>query len=101
MRTMTLTSLGMSGDNVIATVLVEDNGVDVTPPDLNPITVVNPPILVPDPNGDVTRTALIPDPNGDIVLTENGSTTTYREEVSTYREDPRAALLETLASAVR
>lgn len=30
------------------------NGNNVTPADLNPIVVVNPPILVPDPSGEVT-----------------------------------------------
>ena len=39
------------------TMTVETNqGVDITPPDFNPCTIVNPPYLVEDPNGDVPIT---------------------------------------------
>jgi len=43
-------------------------GKDVTPPDLNPIRIYNPPILVPDPAGDVE------------VVTPKG-TTRFREDL--------------------
>lgn len=57
--TMTLTSISVApsaaGPVVTLTVrIVNDNtGNDVTPSDLNPIVLVNPPILVPDPNGEI------------------------------------------------
>lgn len=37
-------------------VRIERDGIDVTPPDLNPIEVTNPPVLVEDPAGSIVRT---------------------------------------------
>lgn len=57
--------------------LTDSKGVDVTPDNLNPIQIVNQPILVPDPAGDV--------------LTERGGR---------FREDVQAALLATLQNVM-
>ena len=86
MRTLTITSLAMDGDNARVTVRVDDGGSDVTPPTLNPVIIVNPPILVPDANGDIERSSVDP--------------RTGVETFVYYREDPRAALLSVLTSLV-
>lgn len=64
---------------------VERNGVDVTPADLNPILVPDPPLLVEDPNGPIVRTGELPD----------GSTVTRR-----YRDDIVGGLLSVLWRAL-
>lgn len=61
-------------------------GKDVTPKDLNPIRVWNPPILVDDPAGEVVRT----------FTDENGVVQTRR-----LREDLRAAMLEVVKDLAR
>jgi len=62
------------------------NGNNVTPPDVNPIFVVNPPILVDDPAGDIVRT-----------WTDRDGV----EQTRTLREDLRAALREVIRDAVK
>jgi hypothetical protein len=63
------------------------NGKDVTPADLNPIRVYNPPILVDDPAGDIVRTWTHPE----------------TQEVMTRRlkEDLPAALLDIVRDLAR
>jgi hypothetical protein len=53
-----LTAPTFTDDLLVFSVRVQRAGVDVTPPDLNPIRVYNPPILVDDPAGDIVRTWL-------------------------------------------
>lgn len=62
------------------------NGANVTPPGVNPIIVINPPILVDDPAGDIVR-----------AWTDRQGVTQTR----TLREDLRAALREVVRDAVR
>lgn len=73
------------------TVRVERDGRDVTPADLNPVRIVNPPLLVPDPAGDV------------VVEERSTDRRTGVETVETvrYREDPAAALLVVLRDLIR
>lgn len=73
------------------TVRVERDGRDVTPADLNPVRIVNPPLLVPDPAGDV------------VVEERSTDRRTGAETVETvrYREDPAAALLVVLRDLIR
>ena len=63
------------------------NGRDVTPDDLNPIDVANPPYLVLDPAGDVVR--MEPDPK------------TGEPVVVTYREDLEAVLRKIIVNLLR
>jgi hypothetical protein len=72
---------------VTFSVRVARAGVDVTPKDLNPIRVVNPPILVDDPAGDIVRTST--DPTTGVVTTRR------------LREDLPAALLAIVRDLVR
>jgi hypothetical protein len=50
---------GVTGDGIptiVASITIRERkggGVEVTPPDLNPVTIVNPPMWVLDPNGDI------------------------------------------------
>lgn len=67
-------------------VRVERDGIDVTPPNMNPLQYRNAPILVPDPNGDVVRTS----------TSDDGLVTETR-----FREDPRAALLIAVRNTLR
>ena len=82
--TITLASLSLHPrqDLLVFTLKVTrtSNGKDVTPADLNPIRVYNPPILVDDPAGDIVQT----------------STDPVTQEVTTrrLREDLRACLLD-------
>jgi hypothetical protein len=62
------------------------NGNNVTPANVNPIIVINPPILIDDPAGDIVRTWT--DPQG-------------VEQTRTLREDLRAALREVVRDAVK
>lgn len=62
---------------VSLSVRVTRDGRDITPPDLNPISYVNPPILVPDAAGDVDR------------------------DGQRFREDLRAALLTIVRDTLR
>ena len=62
------------------------NGNNVTPPDVNPIIVINPPILVDDPTGDIVRTWV----DGEGVT-----------QTRTLREDLRQALREVIRDAVK
>jgi hypothetical protein len=62
------------------------NGNNVTPADVNPIYVVNPPILVDDPAGDIVRT-----------WTDDEGV----EHTRTLKEDLRAALREVVRDAVK
>lgn len=48
-----ITSAEVAGDALQITVSVIENGKDVTPESLNPWIIVNPPMLVSDPAGDV------------------------------------------------
>jgi hypothetical protein len=61
------------GNAVSFTVSVTQGAKDETPPTLNPVRITNPPLLVDDPAGDITR------------------------GTRKLREDPAAALLEVLA----
>lgn len=70
---------------------LERNGRDVTPADLNPIRIVNPPVLVPDPAGEVAIEQRTTDR-----LTGIETVTTER-----YREDPAAALLLVLRDLIK
>lgn len=49
-------AMDLVNDDVVFQAALSKGGVDVTPPDLNPIRIVNPPYLVEDPSGDVTLT---------------------------------------------
>jgi hypothetical protein len=49
-------AMDLVNGNVVFQAALSKAGVDVTPADLNPITIVNPPYLVQDPGGDVTLT---------------------------------------------
>jgi hypothetical protein len=62
------------------------NGNNVTPPNVNPIIVINPPILIDDPTGDIVRTWT--DPQG-------------VEQTRTLKEDLRAALREVVRDAIK
>ena len=62
------------------------NGNNVTPPDVNPIIVVNPPILIDDPAGDIVRT-----------WTDRDGI----EHTRVLREDLRAVLREVVRDAVK
>jgi len=62
------------------------NGNNVTPADVNPIFIVNPPILVDDPVGDITQT-----------WTDSDGVVHTR----TLKEDLRAALIEVVRDAVK
>jgi hypothetical protein len=54
---VTLTTAPKFTDDLLEfSVRIQRAGVNVTPPDLNPIRVHNPPILVDDPAGDIVRT---------------------------------------------
>lgn len=54
--TVTLTSAPTFTDDVLTfSISIERGGQDITPPDLNPIRIVNPPVLVEDPAGPVVR----------------------------------------------
>lgn len=68
-----------NNDGVRLTVAVFDAGKDVTPPDLNPWIVLNPPMLVEDAAGDVQIAAM--DRDGKAVT-------------RTFREDPAAVLVD-------
>lgn len=57
-------------------VTVTGDGADVTPPGLNPVRIVNPPVLVPDPRGKVVVGGVA------------------------HRRDPRAAIEAVIASLV-
>lgn len=63
---------------------------DVTPPDLNPIRIVNPPVLVPDDAGDVELMATTRLPDG-----------TRAQVAHRFREDPAEALRRVIADLVR
>ena len=69
------------------TLRIERDGVDVTPPDLNPVRVVNPPILVPDAAGPIVL---------DLHDREGRVTGSLR-----YREDLEAALLSIVRELAR
>jgi hypothetical protein len=49
-------ALDLVNDNVVFQAKLSQGGTDYTPPDLNPITIVNPPYLVEDPGGDIVLT---------------------------------------------
>jgi hypothetical protein len=86
--TLTLTSAPTFADGVLTfSVRIQRAEVDVTPKDLNPIRVVNPPILVDDPAGDIVRTWVNP---------VTGVVTTR-----TLRENLPAALLAIVRDLVR
>ena len=68
-------------------VKITKGGVDVTPATMNPVRVWNPPILLPDPAGDISRTWT--DPVTQVVTTQN------------YREDLHDALLNIAGNLVR
>lgn len=73
------------------TVRLERNGRDATPVDLNPVRIVNPPVLVPDADGPVVIEKRSTDR-----LTGVESVTVER-----YREDPAAALLLVLRELIK
>jgi len=54
--------------------------------------IINPPILVPDPDGDIEITSVIPSKDGD--------TSKNIAIVNTYREDPQEALLQVLEQTI-
>lgn len=71
-------------------VRIDRDGKDVTPADLNPIRLVNPPVLVPDPAGEVVIEQRVTDR-----FTGIETTTATR-----YREDPAGALLLVLRDLI-
>jgi len=61
---VTLTvAMEMDSGDVVFNATLEQGGVDVTPPLLNPIRIVNPPYMVVDAGGDITLTAIDHDGN--------------------------------------
>ena len=75
-------AMDASSGDVLFTARIEKAGVDVTPPDLNPIRIVNPPYLVEDAAGDVTIAYL--DADG-------------QEQTITAREDVPARIISQLS----
>jgi len=72
-------------DAIKLTVAVYDDRADVTPEDLNPWIIVNPPMLVDDPSGDIVLDIIEPDPKtGEIIKTGERR----------LREDPSAAIID-------
>jgi hypothetical protein len=51
-----MTAPTYSGGTLTFDLSLKRDGVDVTPPDLNPVSIHNPPVLVSDANGDIVQT---------------------------------------------
>jgi hypothetical protein len=72
------------------------NGNNVTPEGVNPIYVVNPPILIDDPTGDIVRTWTTSEPDP-----QNPGQFIDVEHTRTLKEDLRAALREMVRDAIK
>lgn len=82
---VTIASPRAVGTDVVLDLVVRRGARDVTPADLNPVTIRNPPVLVPDPAGAVVRAVTVTKPDGSKV-----------DVTTRWTLDPRAALLVAL-----
>ena len=88
--TWTVTMMGApsySGGLLTFALKIEHDGVDVTPPDLNPVRIYNPPILVDDPAGTIVQ--------------RGNDRETGLPYVRRLREAPMAAFLAIIGDMVR